>query len=47
MLYLIGAFNEFMLGEELEVGAHVEDAVDSVDDALVGDLGDDLFQGMQ
>lgn len=47
VLYLIGVFNQFVLGEELEVGAHVEDAVDTVDYALVGNQRDYLFERVQ
>jgi hypothetical protein len=46
MLYLIGAFNKFVLGEELEVGTHVEDAIDAVDYALVRDEWGYLFEGV-
>jgi hypothetical protein len=47
MLYLIGVFNEFVLGEKLEARAHVEDAVDAVDYALVRDERGYLFEGVQ
>jgi hypothetical protein len=43
-LYLIGVFNEFVFGQELEAWGHDEDPVDAVYDALVWNFRRDSFK---